>query len=196
MTRLIPGMVTFVALTALVLTLALRDRAHRHESARVDVRARVPIELVPTQASTATRVAPRPLDETSKLLDARPAASPLAAASQPSESTLMAELRDLGATQPAVTLELARAANQRFNRSPDAPERAWYIVRALDNLNRRDEARAEALQMQRDYPGSTWSEDIYRHVLVNPGTHPAERGYGKTYELEPDANANASATSN
>jgi len=183
MRRQILGTVAFLALTATLL-LELRGRADVRKSARVDPKGAAPIDPAPALASPTTPVALRLLNEAPKLIEARPAASPLVAPSAPSESNLMAELRDLRATEPTRTLELARAANQRFSRSPDAPERSWYIVRALLDLDRRDEARAEALQMQRDYPGSTWSEDIYRHVLVNPGTHPAERGYGTTYELE------------
>ncbi len=34
------------------------------------------------------------------------------------------------------------------------------------------------------FPGTTWANDITEHLLINPGTHPAERGYGKKYELE------------
>src|SRR4051812_28160158 len=53
-------------------------------------------------------------------------ASPLVAPSAPSESHLMAELRDLGATEPPLTLELARAANQRFRLRPHAAERTSH----------------------------------------------------------------------
>ena len=183
MRRQILGTVALLALTAALL-LKLRDRADVRESARLDPKVVAPIEPAPARASTTTPVTLRLLKEDPKLIEARPAASPLVAPSAPTESNVMAELRDLAATDPPLTLELARAANQRFGRSPDAPERTWYIVRALLDLDRRAEARTEALQMLRDYPGSTWSEDIYRHLLVNPGTHPAERGYGTTYELD------------
>ena len=96
----------------------------------------------------------------------------------------MAKLRELGASNPVLTLKLAREGNQRFKHSIDAPERASDIVRALLNLDRREEARAEALKMEEEYPGSDWTSDVHRHMFVNPPTHPTERGYGKKYELE------------
>lgn len=34
------------------------------------------------------------------------------------------------------------------------------------------------------YPTSDWAQDVHRHLFVNPPNSPAERGYGKTLELE------------
>jgi hypothetical protein len=125
-------------------------------------------------------------------VDAKPAAREIplppakkaARAAEHTEDEIMAQLRELGATNPALTLKLAREGNQRFKHSPDAPERASDIVRALLNLERREEARAEALKMEEEYPDSDWTRDVHRHMFVNPPTHPTERGYGKEYELE------------
>ncbi len=96
----------------------------------------------------------------------------------------MANLHALGETDPALSLELARQGNARFPSGPGAAERAWIVCKALTNLERFDEAHEEAEVMVKRYPGTPWAMDVTRHILVNPGTHPAERGYGKRYELE------------
>jgi hypothetical protein len=44
--------------------------------------------------------------------------------------------------------------------------------------------RGEALKMEGEYQGSSWTADVHRHMFVNPLTHANERGYGKKYELE------------
>lgn len=116
---------------------------------------------------------------------ARPGSAPAPSPPRPpqaSESAIMAQLRELGSSNPARSLELAREGNRRFKGSADAPERASVIVRSLLSLGRRDEAREEALKMKKDYPDSDWTADVHRHMFVNPPTHPSERGYGKTYE--------------
>jgi hypothetical protein len=100
------------------------------------------------------------------------------------EVEIMTKLRELGGSNPALTLELARQGNQRFKHGADAPERASDIVKALLNMDRREQARTEALKMEAEYPGSSWTDDVHRHMFVNPPTHPTERGYGKKYELE------------
>jgi hypothetical protein len=106
------------------------------------------------------------------------------ASSGRSEVSLMKELRHLGMTNPELSLTLAREGNVRFPGSPDAAERAWFMVRSLDSLKRHEEARTEALRMVERYPKADWTGDVQRHVLVNPPTHSAERGHGKKYELE------------
>lgn len=101
-----------------------------------------------------------------------------------SEARLMDRLHELGSSDPEQSLALAREGNRRFKDSRDAPERASIIVKSLSSLGRHDEARTEALKMERDYPSSGFTQDVHRHMFVNPPTHPAERGYGKKYELE------------
>jgi hypothetical protein len=34
------------------------------------------------------------------------------------------------------------------------------------------------------YKDTPWALDVERHLLVNPLTHPSERGYGRQLELE------------
>jgi hypothetical protein len=101
-----------------------------------------------------------------------------------SEASLMARLRELGSSDPELTLRLSRAGNERFKRSADAVERSWFMIKSLSDLGRQDEARAAGRDLLRDYPGTSWAEDAHRHLFVNPPTAPAERGYGKQLELE------------
>ena len=96
----------------------------------------------------------------------------------------MTKLRDLSGTNPALSLKLARDGNREFANGSEEAERRWYVVRSLIDLGRRDEARAEARMLIDKYPTSEWAQDVHRHLFVNPPTDPAERGYGKTLELE------------
>ena len=96
----------------------------------------------------------------------------------------MARLRELRGSDPELTLKLSREAQARFENSPDAAEQSWFVVKSLTDLGRHDEARIEGRKLVKDYPGTRWAEDTYRHLFVNPATHPAERGYGKNLDLE------------
>jgi len=98
--------------------------------------------------------------------------------------SLMAKLRELRGSNPELTLQLAREAQARFKSGPDAAEQSWFVVKSLTDLGRHDEARVEGRRLIKDYPGTRWAEDAHRHLFVNPGTHPAERGYGKDLDLE------------
>ena len=96
----------------------------------------------------------------------------------------MKNLHELGEAAPAASLRLALEGNARFPTSLQAPERGWIICKSLVNMQRFQEAVAEARVVVEQYPNTPWALDIARHLLVNPMTDPAERGYGKTYELE------------
>ncbi|HWA75520.1 MAG TPA: hypothetical protein VG937_24465 [Polyangiaceae bacterium] len=74
----------------------------------------------------------------------------------------MAELRRLKSVSPARAVELARAGNQRFPDSPDAPERASILIHALSDLGQSSEARGEAEHMVNHYPDSSWVREIER----------------------------------
>jgi len=108
----------------------------------------------------------------------------LARAAALDEGSLMARLRELRGSNPELTLALAREARARFKNSPDAAEQAWFVVKSLTDLGRHDEARLEGRKLVKAYPGTRWAEDVYRHLFVNPATHPAERGYGKDLDLQ------------
>jgi hypothetical protein len=101
------------------------------------------------------------------------------------EAALMSTLRELRGSDPHLTLQLAREGNQRFEASADTAERSWFIVKALSDLSRHDEARAEGRALVENYRQTSWAEDVYRHLFVNPPTHPFERGYGKVLETDP-----------
>ncbi len=96
----------------------------------------------------------------------------------------MAKLHELGELNPTLSVQLAREGNERYPSGAGAAERGWIICKSLTNLERFDEARAEAKLMVQQYPGTSWANDVTKHILINPGTHPTERGYGKKYELE------------
>jgi hypothetical protein len=101
------------------------------------------------------------------------------------EAALMDTLRELRGSDPNLTLQLAREGNQRFHDSADAAERSWFIVKALSDLGRHDEARLEGRALVDEYRETRWAQDVYRHLFVNPPTHPFERGYGKKLESDP-----------
>jgi hypothetical protein len=149
---------------------------------RAGKRAREPASL-----SVAEQPAPPPVTQpASAPPPSPPPPAPRKAPALPllSEARIMERLHQLGSSDPEQSLALAREGNRRFKDSRDVPERSSIIVRSLSSLGRHDEARAEALKMERDYPTSAYTQDVHRHMFVNPGTHPAERGYGKKYELE------------
>jgi hypothetical protein len=171
---------TFVAIVgAVMVALAWRSR----KAAAVEEAVAEPARPAP----------PSPPEVPAPTAAAQPPAAPLPAPPNPDkaatapprgEAALMAQLRDLSGSDPELSLRLAREGNRRFKDSPDEPERWWYVVRSLMNLSRPDEARGEARALIDKYPTSDWAQDVRRHLFVNPPTHPLERGYGKTLELE------------
>ena len=78
------------------------------------------------------------------------------------------DLRELGGTNPALTLQLAREASARFPDGAGAPELTWYVVKSLTDLGRFDEAVAEAKAMVQKYPDDSFALDVERHLLSNP----------------------------
>jgi hypothetical protein len=92
----------------------------------------------------------------------------------------MAELRRLGDSDPNRSLTLAREGNMRFPDSPDAPERAWRVVKSLVNLQQFHEARDEAVVMVKHYPRTRWTLEVQRHMLVNPLDYPSREEQQRT----------------
>jgi hypothetical protein len=84
------------------------------------------------------------------------------------ESSIMARLHELEFTDLEQSLDLAREGNDRFPDTPDAAERAWYVVRCLSRMGKFDEAKNEAKTMVERYPDTTWTSDVNRHVLAHP----------------------------
>jgi outer membrane protein assembly factor BamD (BamD/ComL family) len=91
------------------------------------------------------------------------------------ETSLMAKLRDLGSTDLELSLKLAREGNERYPSSPEAVERTWFVCKSLTGLGRSEEARAEALKMVEKYPGTSFTNDVQRHVIFAPQFEPPGR---------------------
>ena len=89
-------------------------------------------------------------------------------ASLVNEAALMVRLRQLGETDPPLSLRLAREGNARFPNSPDAPERAFVVVKSLVDMARFKEAQQEARKMLKAYPNDPRTLDVERHLLSNP----------------------------
>jgi len=104
-----------------------------------------------------------------------PSASAETAVARMNEAVLMARLREVAQSDPAQTVQLARAGNQKFPDSPDAPERASILIHALVTQNQLSEGRAEAEYMVNHYPDSKWVREIegftgahrHRNIRVN-----------------------------
>jgi hypothetical protein len=84
------------------------------------------------------------------------------------EVALMVRLHQLGETNPPLSLRLAREGNARFPHTPDAPERAFIVVKSLVDMARFKEAQGEARKMLKDYPNDPHTLDVERHLLSNP----------------------------
>ena len=80
----------------------------------------------------------------------------------------MAKLHDLAASDPPLSLQLAREAVARFPDSPNAPEFEWNVVKALANMEHYKEAKDEARIMVKKYPGNNFAADVDRHLLNHP----------------------------
>ncbi|HXU63345.1 MAG TPA: hypothetical protein VN962_16720 [Polyangia bacterium] len=135
---------------------------------------------LPAPATDPPPPAPDPLPPA-----ARPRRSPPATPPGPTEAALMSQLRELGASDPARALALARDGNRRFAGGAGAAERSWTISKSLAALGRAAEARDEARRMVAQYPDTEWANDVRRHLLSQPLEHPEQRGYGKASEIEP-----------
>jgi hypothetical protein len=105
--------------------------------------------LLPTLVSVPSQQPPAPPD-TGKSLD---------------EASLLTKLHDLGISDPPLSLKLAKEAVTRFPDSPSAPEFEWNVVKALYNLGRVEDAKAEARIMLWKYPTSDFTVDVDRHLL-------------------------------
>jgi hypothetical protein len=88
------------------------------------------------------------------------------------ETSLMAKLHDLAASDPPLSLQLAREAVARFPDSPNAPEFEWNVVKALANMEHYKEAEDEARIMVKKYPGNDFAADVDRHLLHHPPNPP------------------------
>jgi hypothetical protein len=162
----------FLGALAIIALLAVLGAFALHSKRPSSVERQEPVVSTPPAmrfdaAPQAMPATPAPDASTKGLAHRRPPAGKDTGVLQ-SEAALLAKLHDLAASDPALSLRLAKEALARFPDSPDAPEFKWYVVRSLSNLARFDEARAEAHIMLKKYPGTSWSSDVQRHVLSNP----------------------------
>ena len=84
------------------------------------------------------------------------------------EASLLAQLHELAASNPPLSLKLAREAVDRFPDSPNAPEFEWNVVKALFNLRQLKDAEDEARIMLSRYPDSYFTGDVVHHLLNHP----------------------------
>jgi len=80
----------------------------------------------------------------------------------------MTKLHDLAASDPPLSLRLAKEALNRFPDSSNAPEFNWNLVKALFNMGRVEEAQKEARVMVSKYPGNYFAADVDHHLLNHP----------------------------
>jgi hypothetical protein len=164
---------------ALAIAIAVWHGLSADETAAVKQAASPPPEPPPPPPMPAA--VPRPAAEPAAAAqNARPdAASPspavAATVARMNEAVLMAHLREVARTDSAQAIEIARAGNQRFPDSPDAPERTSILIHALITQDKLSEGRAEAEYMVNHYPDSKWVRDIegftgahrHRNIRVN-----------------------------
>jgi hypothetical protein len=157
-----------VGVIALLFSLVL------NESGSIRARARGPAPLTePTASEPAppetAEVKPHPAPRTTVV--APPA---LPAAVEPNvdkpldERSLLTELQELAASDPPLSLKLAKEAVERFPDSPNAPEFEWNVVKALFNMRQLDEAEHEARTMVAKYPDNHFTGDVVHHLLNHP----------------------------
>jgi hypothetical protein len=114
-------------------------------------------------------VKPQPTPQTTVV--ARPA---LPAAVEPNadkpldESSLLTQLHNLAASDPPLSLKLAKEAVERFPDSPNAPEYEWNVVKALFNMRQLEDAEHEARIMVAKYPDNHFTGDVVHHLLNHP----------------------------
>lgn len=160
-----------------------RGRPHKSAVTPESASEEAPPATEPAPATT-PEPAPAPASPPAPPVVAKrppPAAPPAAVVT---EQSLMAEIRELGASDPARALELARDGNRRFPNSADAGERTWTICKSLAALGRFSEAQDEARRLVHQYPDTNWASDVRHHLLTQPLEDPSQRGYGKSSELD------------
>ncbi|MDF3064411.1 MAG: hypothetical protein K0R38_12 [Polyangiaceae bacterium] len=129
-----------------------------------------------SMAVTASRLEVRSADSTPTTVTVK---SAVAAVGPPNERSIMNELRQLGSKDPQLSLQLARRGNAQFPNTADAPEREWYAIRALVDSGDLTEAVAAARLFVEAFPNHPLAQDVARHLLTHPLTHPTEVGYGQ-----------------
>jgi hypothetical protein len=153
-----------IALSALLVAFAVRHK--RSVPAPIERQEPIMAATPPAPSEPAAKALPLlpPALSTGPRLRmaTEPAGKPL------DETSLMTKLHDLAASDPPLSLRLAKEALDRFPDSPDAPEFNWNLVKALFNMGRLEEARKEAQVMVSKYPGNYFAGDVDHHLLNHP----------------------------
>lgn len=163
--RILAGAGGAIALVVILAVFALRD--NRPSPPPSEAPARVVQATLPEPAPVAAKPLsqlPVPLVPGPKL---RKPAEP-EAGKRLDEASLLAKLHVLAASDPPLSLQLAREAVARFPDSPNAPEFAWNVAKALFNMGRMKEAEDEARVMVKKYPGNYFAGDVEHHLLNHP----------------------------
>ncbi len=163
-----PAIIILLAAAAIVLAVILPVFAHREKRpapAESQESITAPTPPVPTEAA---RKPLPPLPAPAWTGPRLPKAVEPAARERLDEASLIAKLHDLAASDPPLSLQLAREAVARFPNSPNAPEFEWNVVKALANMDRYKEAEEEARRMLEKYPDSPLSVDVEHHLLNHP----------------------------
>jgi len=92
------------------------------------------------------------------------------------EDELMSLLNELGASDAEFSLQLVRVARARFPGSSRASERDYIEVRSLVSLGKMDDAMVQAKAFVAAYHEHPLANDVARHLLTHPMTHPTEIG--------------------
>lgn len=162
--RIIAVVAGAIALTVILAMLALRDKQpSRSSQGRTPVVETTPAEPAPVAATT-----PPPLPSPSVAGPKQRKPVETQAGKRLDETALLGKLRDLAASDPPLSLRLAREGVARFPDSPNAPEFAWNVAKSLFNMGRIGEAEDEARVMVKKYPGNYFAGDVEHHLLNHP----------------------------
>jgi hypothetical protein len=154
-----------IALSVLLVVVAFRDK----RSVPAPSETQDPIVAATPPAPGEPTAKPQPALPTAEATERRVRMATKQDAEKPlDETSLMTRLHDLAASDPALSLRLAREARDRFPDSPNAPEFNWNLVKALFNMGRVEEAREEARVMVAKYPGNYFAGDVDHHLLNHP----------------------------
>jgi len=159
------GALGLIALAVLLGVFALREKrpSPTPPEAQNSVAAAIPSQPAAPAAKPAPPL-PAPLVAGPRL---RKPAEP-DAGKRLDETSLMTKLHDLAASDPPLSLQLAKEALARFPDSPNAPEFEWNLVKALANMEHYKEAEEAARVMVKKYPGNDFAADVDRHLLNHP----------------------------